>query len=182
LNDTFGNFVHRTLTFIYAQFKGEIPKQETIDADTERILGTLRERVEKIADEIESCKLQSAANTLLSISRIGNQYLNEKEPWNLIKQDQAKAANIFHAAAQYVKALAIVSCPFVPFAAEQIWKTLSLPGDVNKQSWDEALKPFPHKHKIIKPQPLFGKINANKEEIEERLGRIREALGKTNKT
>ncbi len=99
-----------------------------VDDDAAEILRTLEQKVCLIAEDLDSCKLQSAANNVISISRIGNQYLNEKEPWNLIKTDKTKAANIFSVAARLVKALAIVSAPFVPFAAEQIWKTLNLPG------------------------------------------------------
>ena len=55
------------------------------------ILQTIREKVETLTDELESFKLQSATNTLISLSRLGNQYLNEKEPWKIIKTDREKA-------------------------------------------------------------------------------------------
>lgn len=178
LNDTFGNFVHRTLTFISTQFNGEIPKLETPDEDVEQTLNALKDKVETVANDIENCKLQSAANIVIGISRIGNQYLNEKEPWKLIKENRSKAANIFNVAAQIAKALAIVSAPFIPFAAEEIWKTLNLPGTVHEQKWDEALKPLPPGHKIVKPKPLFKKIDVDEEELEKRLEKIRANLAK----
>jgi methionyl-tRNA synthetase len=176
LNDTFGNFVHRTLTFINTQFSGKIPKLEPPDDDAQHILNTLKDKVDSEATEIENCRLQSAANTLIGISRIGNQYLNEKEPWKLIKENRSKAANILNVAAQIVKALAIVSAPFIPFAAEEIWKTLNLPGTVHEQEWDEALKPLPSEHKIAEPKPLFKKIDVNEEELGKKLEKIRASL------
>lgn len=179
LNDTFGNFIHRTLTFINTQFNGVIPQPTALDEDANQILETLKDKVNTVAKEIEDCKLQSAANTVMSISRVGNQYLNEKEPWNLIKKDKAKAANILYVTAQIVKALAVVSAPFIPFAAEEIWKTLSLPESVHKQKWDEALKPLPANHKISKPEPLFQKIEASVQELDEKLGKLREKSAKT---
>jgi methionyl-tRNA synthetase len=180
LNDTFGNFIHRTLAFINAQFNGEVPQPEALDEDDKQILETLKEKVETVAKEIEDCGLQSAANTMISISRMGNQYLNEKEPWNLIKKDREKAASIIYVAAQIVKALAIVSAPFIPFAAEELWKTLNLPGSVHEQKWDEALKPLPANHKIAKAKPLFQKIEANGQELDEMLEKVRENLAKTS--
>ena len=179
LNDTFGNFVHRTLTFINTQFAGQIPDVE-LDTEAEQILQTLQKEVETMANEIEESKLQSATNILIGIGRRGNQYLNEKEPWKLIKTDKTKAARIFYVAARYVKALAIVSAPFIPFSADEIWKTLNLGRNVHEQKWDEALKPFPHAHRINKPKPLFKKIDANKKEIEERLEKVREQLAETS--
>jgi methionyl-tRNA synthetase len=179
LNDTFGNFIHRTLTFINTQFNGQIPEPKALDAEAQQILTTVKEKVATTAQEIEACKLQSAANNVISLSRTGNQYLNEKEPWNLIKKDRDQAANILYVAAQIVKTLAIVSAPFIPFAAEEIWKTLNLSGSVHEQKWDEALKPLPPNHKIAKPKPLFKKIDANEQEVDEMLAKAREKLAKT---
>jgi methionyl-tRNA synthetase len=136
--------------------------------------------VETIGKEIEDCRLQSAANNVIDASRMGNQYLNEKEPWNLIKKDRSKTASIIYAAAQIVKALAIVSAPFIPFAAEELWKTLNLPGSVHEQKWQEAVKPLPANHKIAKAKPLFQKIEANKQELERMLEKVRESPEKAS--
>jgi len=180
LNDTFGNFIHRTLKFINTQFNDEIPQPEALDEDSKHILETLKEKVEIIGKEIEDCRLQSAANNVIDASRMGNQYLNEKEPWNLIKTDRSKAANIISIVAQIVKALAIVSAPFTPFVAEELWKTLNLPGSVHEQKWDEALKPLPANHKIAKAKPLFQKIEASEQELDKMLEKVRESLAKTS--
>jgi methionyl-tRNA synthetase len=173
LNDSLGNFIHRTLTFIKAQFDGEVPLPETPEDNARQILDALKEKVKEIAEEIEDCKLQAAANTVIAISRMGNQYLNENEPWNLIKKDRSQAATILCAATQIVKALAIVSAPFIPFAAEEIWKTLNLKGSVHEQKWEEALKPLPAHHKIAKAKPLFRKIEEDEKKLDEKLEKIR---------
>jgi methionyl-tRNA synthetase len=179
LNDTFGNFIHRTLKFINKHFNGAIPKSEALNEDAEQILKELKEKVEKVAEEIEECKLQAAANTIMSISRMGNQYLNEKEPWNLIKKDKAKAANVIYVAAQIVKALAIVSAPFIPFTAEEIWKTLKLSGSLFNHRWSEALELLSADHKIAEAKPLFQKIEADEKQLDEMLEKTREKLAKS---
>jgi methionyl-tRNA synthetase len=175
LNDTFGNFIHRTLTFINSQFSSEIPQPQKLTAEDEMVFQTIKEKVEAVAQEFEGAKLQSAANTLISISRVGNQYLNEKEPWNLIKADREKAATNLYVAAQIVKAVCVVSAPFVPTTSEQLWQTLNLSGSVHKSSWDEALKPLEAGHKIAKAKPLFRKIDADEKELDEMLEKIRAA-------
>jgi len=180
LNDTLGNFIHRTLKFINSQFNSEVPKPSCLSEDDERVLKTLEERVETIANEIEDCRLQSAVNNVVSISRMGNQYLNEKEPWNVIKKDRDKAANTIYVAAQIVKTLALVSAPFIPFAAEGLWRILNLPGSVHEKQWDEALKPLPASHKIGEAMPLFRKIEASSEELVEKLEKVREKLSKVD--
>ena len=178
LNDTYGNFIHRTLTFIASKFNGEIPPAQKLDADDEMVLTTIREKVEAIAAELEACKEQSAANALISLSRIGNQYLNEKEPWKLLKTDQPRAATIFYVAAQIVKALAVTSEPFIPNRAEELWQMLNLPGTAAKSRWDEAVHPLEAGHKIGKPIPLFHKIDADEKKLDELLMKIREEKSK----
>jgi methionyl-tRNA synthetase len=179
LNDTYGNFIHRTLSFINSKFNAEVPAAQKLDADDEMLLTTIREKVEAIANDLEAAKLQSAANTLISLSRIGNQYLNEKEPWKLLKTDPAKAATIFYVSAQIVKALAVTSSPFMPSRAEQLWQTLGLGGSVAKTRWDEAIAPLEAGHKIGKPQPLFNKIDSDEAALDGLLQKIREEKAKS---
>jgi methionyl-tRNA synthetase len=175
LNDTFGNFIHRTLSFITNKFDATIPLPTKLEADDQAILDVVKEKVEQAAKEIEAGYLQSAANTLISISRIGNQYLNTKEPWNLLKTDKEKAGTIFYVVAQVVKAVTVVAAPFMPQTAEQLWQTLQLPGKVCK--WSEATIPIEAGHKIAKPNPLFHKVETDENKLDEQLAEIRTKLG-----
>ena len=173
LNDTFGNFIHRTLSFINSKFDGQIPAPTNLDKDDEALLQLIKVKVDQAAKEIENSWLQSAANTLIGISRIGNQYLNTKEPWNLMKTDKERAGTIFYVAAQVVKAIAVVSEPFIPQTAQQLWQTLNLFGTVQESNWNDALKPIEAGHKINKPTPLFHKIDSDEAKLEEMLAQIR---------
>jgi methionyl-tRNA synthetase len=176
LNDTLGNFIHRTLTFINTQFESEIPKPVQFDDFDKNVLESIKQKAAAIGEQIEECRLQAAANTVTSLSRIGNQYLNEKEPWNRIETNREEAANTIYVAAQIVKALAIVSAPFIPFAAEELWKILNLSGSVHEQKWNEAQAILPAGHKINNSKPLFQKIEADEQELDSMLERVREHL------
>ena len=178
LNDTFGNFIHRTLSFINRQFNSQVPEPSLLDADDKKVLEALKEKVGEIAADFEACQLQSAANGVIGVSRLGNQYLNDKEPWNLIKHDRAKAATVIYVAAQLVKALPITSAPIIPFTAEELWKTLNLPGSVHQQRWDEALKPLLAGHRIAEAKPLFRKVEADEKKLDEMLEKVRKAMAK----
>ncbi len=180
LNNTYGNFIHRTLKFINTQFNSEVPELSNLGECDKRVLKTLEEKVQTIAREIEHCRLQSATSSVISTSRMGNHYLDEKEPWNTIINDRDKAANTVNVAVQIVKALAIVSEPFIPFAAEELWRILNLPGSVHEQKWNEASRPLPAGHKIGEAKPLFRKIEASSDELGEMLEKIREKLAKVN--
>jgi methionyl-tRNA synthetase len=94
-----------------------------------------------------------------------------------MKTDKEKAGTIFYVAAQVVKACAMVSSPFIPQTAEQLWQTLQLSGSVDTSSWAEALVPLEATHKIAKPKPLFHKIDADEAKLDEQLAEIRAKLG-----
>lgn len=173
LNDSFGNFIHRTLTFINRYFNDSIPKP-LLEKPDEEILNKTREKVKQIEELMENCKIQAATNMVIEISRVGNRFLNEKKPWDQIKTDKQKAANTLYVATQIVKTLAIVAAPFMPYTAEEIWRLLNMPGSVHEQAWDEALKRLPPNHKINKAKPLFSKITLNEEELEAKLEEIRQ--------
>ena len=168
LNDTLGNFIHRTLVFINQHFADTIPKAHNLDAYDKSILKSVEKRVSKAAKNLEDCKQQAALRNIVDISRIGNKYFNEKEPWNLIKTDKQKAANTLHVAAQIIKTLSITLKPFIPFTAEEISTFLNLPKSASWK-WNEATKLLPSGHKIKKSKPLFNKIEISGEELQDKL-------------
>jgi len=177
LNDTFGNFIHRTLTFISSKFEAAIPPPTKLNQDDQAVLDAVKEKVAQAAREIEGGWLQSAANTLIALSRVGNQYLNTKEPWNLMKTDREKAGTVFYVSAQVVKAITVVSAPFMPQTAQKLWQTLNLPGTVHESHWADATVPLEAGHKIQKPQPLFHKVDTNEDSFDEMLAAIRAKVG-----
>lgn len=159
LNDTLGNFIHRTLTFINQYFDGFIPKPNQLDSYDEGILSLIKETQEKASGYLDKFKLQAALSTIMDLCRAGNKYLNDKEPWKKIKKDPEKAATTLYIAARIVKALAIMLTPFIPFTTEKMWSLLNLEGSIHEQNWLEALKEVQPGARILKPKPLFTKIS-----------------------
>jgi methionyl-tRNA synthetase len=173
LNDSFGNFIHRTITFLNRNFDDTVPAS-TLEEDDKEVLEEAKKKLMQIGELIENCRLQSAVNTVMEISRLGNRYLNEKEPWNQIKTDPRKAANTIYVAAQIVKTLAITSAPFMPQTAQKTWNLLNMLGSVHEQKWEEAIIPLPSGHKVNKAKPLFSKITLTEDELEAKLEEIRQ--------
>ncbi|MGE5188389.1 MAG: hypothetical protein ACM3JE_05115, partial [Betaproteobacteria bacterium] len=71
------------------------------------------------------------------------------------------------------KAISIVSEPFMPQTAQQLWETLQLQGMASKSNWADALVPLEAGHKIAKTKPLFHKIDADDAKLDEMLSQIR---------
>ncbi|MCZ2808830.1 MAG: methionine--tRNA ligase [Candidatus Bathyarchaeota archaeon] len=181
LNDTLGNFIHRTLTFINRQFESTVPQPSSLDEKDKAVLEEAKEIVNKTAERMEIFKLQEALRYAISLSHLGNRYFNEKEPWKTIKTNRQESANTLYVAVQTVKQSAIILEPFIPFTAEKLWKLLNLPGSVHEQTWNETETELSPDHKINKAKPLFSKIIVTEEELQAKLEEARANLQKLSK-
>jgi methionyl-tRNA synthetase len=170
LNDTLGNFIHRTLKFINTFFNGKVPEPADIDKSDKEMLHLMEIQIEKTMKALEKFQLQGAIREVIELSRFGNKYLNEKKPWETIKTEPKTAANTLYISAQIVKALSVLLEPFTPSAAEKIRDFLNLS---NKVVWEDASKALPAGHKIKEAEPLFSKIETSEEGLQIMLENIR---------
>ena len=76
-----------------------------------------------------------------------------------------------------MKAIAVVSEPFIPKTSQQLWQTLNLPGTVHQSKWNDAMIAVKSGHEINKPQPLFHKIDSDEATLDEQLAKVRNKLG-----
>lgn len=148
-----GNFIHRTLTFIWSDYKGKVPKPKKYD----ELDKTLQKSIEVIAamvgNEIERNELSRGLRKIVNFSTFCNQYFQKKEPW------KTKDTNCLYLSVNAVRSLAILLEPYIPFSSEKLWKLLNLKGNVHKQNWYSASKlAIQSNHRINKPEILFKKI------------------------
>jgi len=178
LNDTLGNFIHRTLTFINKQFDSTVPTPNNLSEKDTEVLAEAKHIVDQTVERMEVFKIQEALRIAVSLSHLGNRYFNEKEPWKIIKTDKQKAANTLYVAVQIVKQLAVIMAPFIPFTSDRLWHLLNLKGSVHEQKWSETEKPMQPQHKINKATPLFSKIEDTEEVLQTKVEEARIKLKK----
>jgi len=169
LNANLGNFIHRTTTFVNNYFGGSIPEvKELTDYDSQTILET-DEKIKRIAESIERFRLQEALGTALSISQLGNRYLNKKEPWKTIKSNPQASIQTLYVAVQIVKSLVTAFQPFIPSFSKKLSNALNLSENIHGKDWDAATKHLLSGHKIEVSKTLFEKILVGEEELQEKL-------------
>lgn len=157
----FGNFIHRSLTFIQNKLNGQIKATEEPSEAEVKIFAEIDAKVKAVEESIEGLKLRQAFAEVMSIAEIANKYFNDAEPWKVVKTDVEKAKNILHTCARLCKILAEVSAPFIPGTAQKIWEQLDLDGRADEPgSWDQIGKvELPKEYQITaKPQVLFEKV------------------------
>jgi methionyl-tRNA synthetase len=136
LADNLGNFVNRVITLIHKYFEGKIPPAESWQPEDEALIRQLIDFPVQMADSIESFRFREALALLMEVSRSGNKYLADAQPWNLWKDpsQSTRVETILHLAAQVVANLAILSQPFLPFTSAKLFRMLGL----DPQPWKEA--------------------------------------------
>jgi methionyl-tRNA synthetase len=156
-----GNFIHRTLTFIWTNYEGEAPKPEAHDDFDDEFEANIQKIVENVAMEISKIELSTGLRRIMEFSAFCNQYFQKKQPW----KDKEKAKTCLYLCANAVRTLAILLEPYIPSSTEKLWKQLNLDGSVHEQNWDSASRlSIPEGHRINQPKVLFQRIET--QEIE----------------
>ena len=151
-----GNFVNRALVLTQKYFDGVVPAcGELTDYDRATIaeVGAVKASLEA---NIENYRFREALKDAMNISRIGNKYLADTEPWKVIKSDPERVKTILNIALQITANTAVAIEPFMPFSAAKILRMLA----TEKFSWERlgAMDLVEAGHRIGKPELLFEKI------------------------
>ena len=169
----YGNFVNRVIILIHKYFDGKVPSFKNLNKKDSEILKLIKQFPEKIGKKIEEFKFREASQNLINLSRLGNKYLAEQEPWKLVKTEMDKVKNIMYVAIQVTASLSILSGPFLPFSSKKLKSLLNL--SETDLKWNdlininEIIKPG---HIINKPELLFKKIED--EEIDYQITKLNE--------
>ena len=167
---TFGNFINRVFVLTHKYFDGSVPEDNNLsDIDLE-ILKRTYDYPNLICESLDNYKFRQAINQLIDLSRMGNKYLADEEPWKLYKSGELeRVQNIMFVSLQICGMLAILSEPFLPNASKKIreiinlketkWTTLNIEQPILNSS-----------NKINKPDLIFRKIED--EEIQNQIDKL----------
>lgn len=190
-----GNLVNRMLGFAYKRFDGKVPAYDDLTADDKEILAKVEAGFAEVGQAIEAVNLRDGLQTAMGLVRETNVYLDRREPWKRIKEDEADAARSVYTVLQAITNLNTLLAPWLPFSAQQVWEFLGFEGqffgDLTIQEISEAESKhlglvydgkeaigtwqtiqLPIGQSLQKPSPLFTKLEPEIVEQE------REFLGK----
>ncbi len=156
LNDTLGNFIHRTLTFLTRYFNSKIPQFREMDDYDLKTLENIKKTKLEIEENLKNFRLQNTISTIMSLAHSANKYINDKEPWKTIKTNPENAATTLYVATQLVKALAVFLQPIIPKTTQEIFQVLGMDDFI---LWDKVEERMAVEHKINKPRLLFKKVS-----------------------
>lgn len=187
----FGNFINRALVLMHKLCKGKVPPLHTavMDELDHEAIANIKATKEKVEKLLEEYKFRDALFEVINLARIGNQYMQKKQPWIVAKRlsadlgektvdrgqltvDQQLIDNCLHICLQLTANLAVLINPFLPFTAKKICYLLKV---VDKMlDWENAasMKLLSVGYSLRSPELLFRKIED--EEIAQQLAKLGE--------
>lgn len=131
----YGNFVNRAVVLTHKYCGGKIPTAGPLTDFDRETLTTMTAFPAKIGEAIEAYRFREGLGLMMDLARLGNKYLADTQPWQVIKTDAERVQTIMHVALQIAATLSVVSEPFLPFTAAKLrhqlgvttkdWPTLS---------------------------------------------------------
>ena len=94
----------------------------------------------------------------MNISRIGNKYLADQEPWKLFNKDPERASTVMFISVQITCVISVLSRPFIPNFSIKLSNMLNFKFNLN---WDLLIEKYPYLkkgHKIKQSELIFKKI------------------------
>ncbi|UCF13118.1 MAG: methionine--tRNA ligase [Thermoplasmatales archaeon] len=152
---TYGNFVHRVITFTQKNF-GHIPKKGNLKDLDSKALKKIEEAYKEVGDSIDNCNFKKGLRTTMNLAQFGNFYFDQNQPWNLIKNEKERCSSVLHICIKIVQALAVFMAPYLPFSSDTVWKILGNTDPI--KSWDDSLSELKEGTPLEKPVPLFKKL------------------------
>ncbi len=156
---TYGNFIHRALSFTFKNF-GAIPVKGELDDRDKAGIARIAEAEKEVRDALSVCEFRRALKGVMDLAQFGNQYFDSVAPWSLVGTDKARCGTVLHVSLTICKALAVLAYPFMPFSSESIWKQLKMEGTLREVGWKGLDLPLKEGEKMDKPAPQFAKIEA----------------------
>ena len=153
-----GNFINRVFVLINKNYEGNIPKMHLLTSYDKNIISKIKTFPVIIGNFIENYKFREALKEMMNISRIGNKYLADEEPWKLFASNPMRASTIMFISIQITCLISVLSRPFIPNFSMKLSNMLNFKFNLN---WDLLSDKYPYLkngHKINKSELIFKKI------------------------
>lgn len=165
---TYGNLVHRVLSFTNRNFDASVPDPGEPDEVSKNLLQKARNTLDEVDRQLYRCHFKEALKAAMALAQDVNRYLDDTAPWKMIKQDRQAAGRSVYTAIGAIAALKTMLYPFLPFTSQKLHEYLGFAGDIREAGWNLQLPPAGQK--LPQPQALFTKLEDKI--VEEEMARL----------
>lgn len=162
LANTFGNLVNRTIAMQNKYFDGVICKPTDNDAVDDELKRFALDTVAKVEKCFETYRVADAIDSVLSLAKRSNKYIDETAPWVLAKDESKKArlGTVLYNLLEAIRFIAVLLSPFVPETSEKIFAQLNC--DIKSYDSLKSFGALIPGIKVGKAKALFERIDAEK--------------------
>jgi methionyl-tRNA synthetase len=181
LVNEWGNLVNRSISMAHKNV-GTIPTPGTLTDSDATLLAASAGAFTTVGNLLERCRFKAAITESMRVVSLANKYLSEQEPWKL-KGDLERRDTVLNTALQVVSDANTLLTPFLPHASQRIHEALGgtgvwaaqpdmvevdeegapsypiLTGDYTAQQALWKSTPLPVGRPLVKPSPLFAKLD-----------------------
>jgi len=153
-----GNLAQRTLSMIYKNCDGALPKPHQQTEDDEELLAKVYAMLPKVQAEFEGFKINRALEHVWAVIGACDAYVDAQAPWTLKKTDFERMETVLYILAEAIRCLSIIVQPVVPSSAGRLLDQLAIPEDqryFEHLSEDYTIEP---NTVIEKPEGVFPRI------------------------
>lgn len=155
---TFGNLVNRIQSLIKNNFDNVVPNFEKIDDKDNEMISEIKRSYESTGNFLEKRQFRNSLKEIMNLAKLGNRYIDQKEPWASIKSDKQIAANTLWVGANLISNLGVLISPFLPKTSLKISSMFNFGNVIPEWKYREAKSGI----KINNISPLFKKIEIEK--------------------
>jgi len=152
---TWGNLVHRTLSFLQRYFEGRVPATASPQV-TPEVVSRIQKTFDSVTAHLQAVRFKDPLREIMQLAQFGNRFFDERAPWKQIKEDRDACAQTMADLLALIDALKLFTYPYMPFAAERLHAMLGYSDPLPEQGW--ALRRPPAGQALPPPKPLFQKL------------------------
>jgi methionyl-tRNA synthetase len=120
-----GNFSNRVLAFTKSSFNGVVPAYEgALHADDKAFFNEISAKFDEFTASMELIKLKDSLKIVMSVSSLCNAFLQKQAPWDLVKTDKPRCAQVVNFAIQVLFMLASMFEPFMPSFSAKVYQQM----------------------------------------------------------
>lgn len=162
LANTLGNLVNRSVAMAKKYFNGEIMAPGASEDTDDELKAKAVEMPVLVAKYMDEYRMADTMDTIMSLARRANKYIDETAPWVLAKDESKmeRLGTVLYNLLEAIRFIGVALAPFMPETSEKILDEIG--AEKRDLASLEAFGGLEAGKSVGEPVPLFARIDAEK--------------------
>lgn len=163
LANTYGNLVNRTMAMAQKYFGGKLScgKNSSFDCDLEALIS---KTVNEYMDLMDKFRVADAIDSILTLLRASNKYIDDTAPWVLAKDESKKEIleGVLYHLFEVIRISTILLEPIMPKTSKNVYNQIN----TNLTAFDDLVFGKQTNYEINEASVLFKRLDVNKDVLD----------------